>query len=429
MGVKITNLALFLAFAATLAALLLHDHLPKRRWQLLPNENAHFALYADELEGGPSHSEWVDESERIWRCRVEPEGQFVYCGINILISDNNRDGVDLSGYSQVHLTVTALGDPRPLRLFMRHYDPHYSTPDDGNSAQFIKFRIRPQDLGQPLAIGMNEFTLADWWLAERDVPRRFAKPHFSNIIALGLDYREALPPGNYDVKLEKLEFVGDWVSAENWYLGIIVAWLSGIFVFIGWRLVALSQALALDRGRLQNLASRQRELKRETSKYRELYARDQLTDAYNRRGFEKKLDELTQQPLGGALALILIDIDHFKPVNDLRGHAAGDRVIARFAQIIREHTRGQDVFCRWGGEEFVLLCPNTTPDQAYCLAEKIRQIILDTEFDENQSLRLSASFGVTQLQLDEDFDQAFSRADQALYRAKGAGRNRTELVP
>jgi len=427
MGIKVTNLTLALACLATLAALLLHDHLPKRRWQLLPNENAHFALYADELEGGPSHSEWVNESKRIWRCRVEPEGQFVYCGINILISDNNHDGVDLSGYSQLHLKVTALGDPRPLRLFMRHYDPRYATPDDGNSAQFIKFRIRPQDLGQPLAIDMNEFTLADWWLAERDVPRRFARPHFSNVIALGLDYREALPPGNYDAKLEKLEFVGDWVSAENWYLGIIITWLVGLFVFMIFRFVALRRAVHWDQTRMQAMASQQRALKQEANKYRELFARDQLTGAYNRHGLEKRLKELKLESLDVELALILIDIDHFKPINDQWGHSVGDKVIARFAQIIHEHTRGQDTFCRWGGEEFVLLCPNTTPDQAYCLAEKIRQIILDTGFDENQSLRLSASFGVTQLQLDEDFDQAFSRADQALYQAKESGRNRTVL--
>lgn len=321
-----------------------------------------------------------------------------------------------------------MGKPQPLRFFMRHYDSQFSTPEDYNSPQFLKFNIRPQDLGQTLDIGMNEFTLADWWLAERDVPRHFARPHFSNVIALGLDYREALPPGNHDVKLERLEFVGDWVSVENWYLGIIITWLSGIFGFIFWRMMALRRALNWDRKRLQVMSSRQRELKRETNRYRELSARDRLTGAYNRYGLEKILESFKQQSPDIEMSVILVDIDHFKPINDERGHNVGDKVIAHFAKIIQEHTREQDLLCRWGGEEFVLFCPNTDIDGAYGIAEKIRRIVLETDFDKEQPLKLSASFGVTQLLPGEDFEASIERADKGLYQAKDAGRNRTVAV-
>ena len=90
MGTRLTNVALLLALGATVLALLLYDYLPKRRWQLLSEYTVFFAPYADELEGGPSHSEWANEAERIWRCRVERQGQFVYCGINILLAQSSN---------------------------------------------------------------------------------------------------------------------------------------------------------------------------------------------------------------------------------------------------------------------------------------------------------------------------------------------------
>ena len=78
----------------------------------------------------------------------------------------------------------------------------------------------------------SEFTVADWWIAQRAISRELAKPAFGNIIAIGLDYRGTLPPGDHEVVIEKLEFVGAWVSTENWYLGIIITWLLGALVVV-----------------------------------------------------------------------------------------------------------------------------------------------------------------------------------------------------
>ncbi len=423
MKTKSSNLLLLTALLVTVFGLIGHDYLPKKRWVVLPDEHAWFALYADGAEGGPSHSEWIDGKPLHWRCRVESQGGFVFCGVNFLTSKNNRDGVDLSGYEEVHLKLTPLSEPRNLRFFMRHYDERYSNPADGNSPKFINFNIRAQDMEQELKIGLNEFTVADWWLAEKNLTPEFARPEFGHIIAMGLDYREKLAPGNHDIEIEKLEFVGDWVSAELWYLSILVLWLGGVFLFVLLRFFALRRAALQAKQRLKALNSKHWELRRETEKYKDLSTRDQLTGILNRYGFEQAVQKLYPDNEATSASLVLMDIDHFKRVNDRRGHNVGDQVISRVAELVYQYTRNQDALCRWGGEEFLLLCPHTSADQAFALAEKIRQIVFETDFDADKPLTVTASFGVCQIAPGEEFVAALARADRALYRAKEEGRN------
>jgi len=121
-----------------------------------------------------------------------------------------------------------------------------------------------------------------------------------------------------------------------------------------------------------------------------------------------------------------MDIDHFKKINDNYGHAVGDYVLAEVSQIVKQHIRGNDLFARWGGEEFVLVCRNTPIDQARLVAEKIRLLIADREFDND--LRVSASFGVATLHSNETLEQLFKAADEALYKAKNEGRNKVVIV-
>jgi diguanylate cyclase (GGDEF)-like protein len=120
---------------------------------------------------------------------------------------------------------------------------------------------------------------------------------------------------------------------------------------------------------------------------------------------------------------MVIDIDHFKRVNDLRGHYGGDRVLRKMGEILRAHTRNTDGLGRWGGEEFVLICPGASLASAADRAEKLRQKIMDTNFVPEDPLPITASFGVAVAHPDLGFEDAFRQADQALYLAKSRGRN------
>jgi diguanylate cyclase (GGDEF)-like protein len=122
-------------------------------------------------------------------------------------------------------------------------------------------------------------------------------------------------------------------------------------------------------------------------------------------------------------SVIVIDLDHFKRINDERGHAVGDRVLRTMGDILASSIRNTDAVGRWGGEEFVLVCPGATLEDAADLAEKLRHRILQTNFIPEEPLPITASFGVATSGADQGFEDAFRKADQALYLAKSRGRN------
>jgi two-component system cell cycle response regulator len=162
----------------------------------------------------------------------------------------------------------------------------------------------------------------------------------------------------------------------------------------------------------------------------EMAITDPLTGLYNRRYMESHLKTLVEEATqrGKALSLLITDIDYFKAVNDSHGHGAGDAVLKEFAARIRENIRGVDLACRLGGEEFVIVMPDTGLARAYHVAERLRAGIARQPFTLDAMatvLDVTASVGVASLEGAGDSPEGLlSRADQALYRAKRDGRNR-----
>ena len=159
-----------------------------------------------------------------------------------------------------------------------------------------------------------------------------------------------------------------------------------------------------------------------------LAATDPLTGAWNRRRLEdaviSEMDRLRRY--AHPLSMLIIDIDYFKAINDDYGHAVGDQVLVELTAVVREILRASDSLARWGGEEFVVLCPNTTLSTAAMLAERLRAKIGAARFPMDRSL--TVSIGVAECMTGETWDQWFQRADVALYRAKIEGRNQVQVA-
>jgi two-component system cell cycle response regulator len=163
----------------------------------------------------------------------------------------------------------------------------------------------------------------------------------------------------------------------------------------------------------------------------DLAYRDELTELPNRRGSSRQLEVLISRARrhGQQLALLLIDADRFKAVNDDHGHAAGDVVLREVAHRLRERMRREDLVGRWGGEEFVVALPETTPDAAAAVAESLRAAIGETSIEAHgAALRVTVSIGVAAW-TGEDVEDIVDRADRALYAAKAAGRDRVVVEP
>ena len=170
------------------------------------------------------------------------------------------------------------------------------------------------------------------------------------------------------------------------------------------------------------------EHQRTAEKLEELSVTDPLTSIYNRRKFNELLSIEVERSnrYQTSLSIIMCDIDHFKKINDSYGHDVGDRALKTFSEKINGNIREVDIFARWGGEEFMIMMPNVSIDDACAVAEKLRNLIATTEVEKLGSI--TASFGVTNLQSGETNELLINRVDKAMYQAKNNGRNNVKCI-
>jgi diguanylate cyclase (GGDEF)-like protein len=197
------------------------------------------------------------------------------------------------------------------------------------------------------------------------------------------------------------------------FLSVIGAWRQRIVRRFNTQLVAKNQ----------QLESLQKELLEKNKSLEFLSMRDPLTSMFNRYFMTQRCEQERQLSLrkNTHVCLIVLDIDFFKPVNDNHGHSAGDTVLQEVANRITNTIRDIDTSARWGGEEFLVLCPDTKRNEAILLAERLKNAVSQHKFSEVG--HLTCSLGVAEFKPDESFIQWFDRGDQALYQAKNSGRD------
>lgn len=226
---------------------------------------------------------------------------------------------------------------------------------------------------------------------------------------------------NIDMTLHKLEplinQIHNHINAQNMHLTNLKD--KGLYI----TLFAFIIALVFGAG-ASILLSRDRE------KLKEFSEKDPLTGLYNRRSFDVRLKRETHAAITlkrSVFSLMIIDVDHFKKVNDNYGHQVGDQVLCALAAIAGKQIRSSDFVGRYGGEEFAIVSSETTKDQAYVLAERIRQTIENSAIPigEGKSVNITVSIGISSFPMDADNGKdLISTADQALYMAKETGRNK-----
>ncbi len=229
------------------------------------------------------------------------------------------------------------------------------------------------------------------------------------LMAATIIYKAVTEPEFYPVKLEIAHFV---------LIAAIIPTIS-----------SLAAQLSNLRAKLQ---AQKEELSQAVQRIQVLATRDDLTGLYNRRHM---LDVLTQHQKRLSrtghhrFCLAILDIDHFKHINDAHGHGVGDEVLRGFAQTAQAVLRETDVLARWGGEEFLVLLNDTQPGAANMGLERLREVLDQTVLvPKLPDLKLTFSAGLTLYEVSEPLHTCIERADQALYRAKACGRNRTETA-
>ena len=203
--------------------------------------------------------------------------------------------------------------------------------------------------------------------------------------------------------------------------------------------IGLGLALITWRTNSVNLAQKRlieeqkEELEKKNILLKKMARTDMLTGLYNRMRFTEFVEQeiARARRTGEESCLVMLDLDHFKSVNDIFGHPNGDTILKWIAGVMKSQLRDTDILARFGGEEFTILLPGTSVEGAYNVAEKVRLAIEHCTFPgQMEKLKLTASFGITSLTADANatFDSVYREADKALYRAKDKGRNRIECA-
>jgi diguanylate cyclase (GGDEF)-like protein len=225
-------------------------------------------------------------------------------------------------------------------------------------------------------------------------------------------------PAGANIILEHFNDLDDrWYQLQE----SLISWFDGR---------AAKYSIAVDISQLKEiqnaLAEAHAELALKNRELERLVVTDEVTGLGNRRFIYDALalEAEKNKRYGAPLSVLICDVDRFKSVNDRFGHQVGDQVLRAVGDLFQRGVRKVDVAGRWGGEEFLIICPNTAVGDAVRLAEKLR--LAFEAYDFPVVGRTTCSFGVAQLRADEDSSMLFRRADDALYRAKDAGRNRVE---
>ena len=412
----------------TLAALLGLELLPERTLDLMAAGNAGGPYLVTANSGQDDTAvRWVGAKPLQVRCHYTKTEPYMGCGLTYVLSGEDPTiGRNLSRFDSVEVDLSYRGPSPFVRLAMRNYDPRFSKKDDINSARFHSVNLRLRDVGKPVDVDLSELTVPEWWIHQYDLPREFNRPGLENAIAVSVDVPMVQPGQTHDLELRRVVLKGQWVSRDLVYLVILGTWLLGasLTAVRGWRQLRLSHNR--QQREIDALTARTRQLRIEQEKLQRLATIDELTGVLNRRGLEQAMGDFEAAALG--MTLVMLDIDHFKHVNDRHGHDCGDLVLQRVAAVVAGNLRGSDVFGRWGGEEFLIVCQGTRVRDGARLAEKLRERLQQSDFSiSGGRLTVTASFGVALAPPGTQGASALKRADEALYRAKEAGRNRVEM--
>lgn len=378
------------------------------------------SLYSD--SGSGTASSWVDLSRKRFSCLFLQSTGIRFCGLDLQLGDGFTQGWDFSDYKRLQLDLEYHGSAEEFRVFYRSYQSGLPGPVD---AKYHFLRIPLRNGMYRYDIPLDNFDVAEWWLSSHRLQnaKEFHQPLRDNVVHVGFDIQTPLPVGMHHFSVVRLAMVAPRLGKTEagwWALGS-----AAYFLVIGiiYNYLRLRTRIRQHNDEMFGLLKKLDEVGSESSHFKRLSMYDPLTGLLNRRAAQDLVDGFARQHSLDGTALVMMDIDHFKAVNDTHGHEFGDEVLKRVSEVIKRVVREGDAAVRWGGEEVVIICPKTSHDGAYRVAEKLRSEIKALRFS-IEDVVVTSSFGVANIRQNESFTQALGRADEALYEAKRSGRDR-----
>jgi diguanylate cyclase (GGDEF)-like protein len=416
---KLEILIVSLLLASVTALVLNYSCL--RTLEITPNDDWVAISTDDRSAGGKSRSR-ASKSDNCFLLDFETKAGKTNPFTKISIHPADREQFDLSWAEEFRISSRCkLENSQADNFFyfeVRTFEDGVSKPNNDLSLKYNEAVIQTSESLSTIKVTRDEFSIPGWWTSMFSVPSNCRQPSFNNTqqfeftsIATGIKGK---------LEIEKIEVAGHWVSHQALSQSLLTVWMLSFFGVLLTRILELRKDLNAQQQKENDLLELNELLAIQSKELSDMVSADPLTGLLNRRGALDVVLEVSEdlKSNGTIFSLIMFDIDRFKKINDTRGHLAGDQILCDTATIVRNRARITDAVCRWGGEEFLIICPKTNVDEAAELAEALRVAIMQSE------LNYTASFGVCSAAGLEDFADVMESVDVAMYYAKDSGRNR-----
>lgn len=423
------NILIFVLLAITVIALLTHQYGLNDITYLNLSNYAQIFPQTDSADGGYSTVNIQrTDSSIIMDYELKEGYAYPYAGVRILLSSDVTNGWDLSNYDSIFVWMKPRGEGA-VRIYMRTYDPDFYRKGDESSLKFNELEFFPVEESYPAVFVPQEFRVAGWWAAQNEINVHKARVDLSNVPFIEIQTGTEAPLGYGTLEIKGFCFKGKLIPKVDLVTIIVACWFISFLTLLIIRFFEFNKERTTNRQKREELEKNLKALEIEKSEFEKSSKSDPLTGCLNRAGFSsilmKEQDNLNQN--GVPVSFVILDIDHFKHINDTYGHAVGDEVLVNLTKLIQNKIRNTDSLVRWGGEEFVIFCEDTKLQNANFLAEKLRIAIENTPLIMQQ--QVTCSFGVAEMVAGEDPKRLFERADKALYTSKESGRNRVTSAP
>lgn len=410
---------------ATLLCILLVVINPEKILQLYPRSGAVVHLYADSIESkGTSAAAWVDRDNSVYECNIGYGVSYPYCGMVIKFkradSKNyhlldyfefgDAEMIDLSSYDGIYVSVEYSGQNHSLYFFARNAEALPRDTSEYDAAPYAHLDFDPR--GEKVFIDFSRMQVARWWIDRFDPPQHMRQPKFGHVYEMGIELPALPAEGVHRLKLNRIAAKKSYFSQKQLFLAIA-------------GLISLSCLVLIIQGILKYFSNRYR---KENETLRTTMVVDPLTKCLNRLGLEAAVSVAFPLSNSSRVYVMVLDLDHFKKINDTLGHTAGDEVLRKASTVISKELRSDDVFGRWGGEEFVIISRISSADlenMILRLMHALQSISIDGV---SEPVKVTMSVGVTEAKVGEPFDSVFKRADEAMYQVKQTGRGSWKLI-
>lgn len=418
------NILIFVLLAATVIALFAYQNGLDDIEFLNLSDYPYVIAQSDSVDGGSSAIAMErTDSSIIVDYELKEGYAYPYAGIKIFLGDGKIRGKNLSHFDSIFVWIKPRGEGT-VRLYMRAYDSTFYRQDDETSLKFNEIEFFPLEETYPAVFVPQEFRVASWWVAQNEINVHNARVDLSNVPLIEIQTGTNAPLGYGTLEIKGLCFKGKKIAKVDLVTFLVAIWFVTFLIILVIRFFDYSRERAANKKKQEELEKNLEALQIEKSEYEKSSKEDPLTGCLNRAGFSSILlrEQENLSKNGSPVSFVILDIDHFKVVNDSYGHNVGDEVLVNLTKLIQGKIRNTDALVRWGGEEFVILCGDTPIQNAQFLAEKLRVAIEKTALIKQQ--QVTCSFGIAEMIPNEDPKKLFERADKALYAAKEGGRNR-----